>query len=80
MWKIALYGGLAGQAFWAGAIPFDVIKTKFQGDGFGENQRYRSIRDAVLETWKEQQFRGFYRGLGPTLVRAMLTSAGTFVT
>ncbi|CAD0022350.1 unnamed protein product [Aureobasidium pullulans] len=56
-WKIALYGGLAGEALWLGSYPFDVIKSKMQSDGFG-----------------------FWRGLGPTLLRAMPVSAGTFAT
>lgn len=80
MWRVALYGGLSGQAFWLTSIPFDVIKTKFQGDGFGKGQRYPTILSAVSETWQAQGTRGFFRGLAPTLVRAMLTSASTFVT
>lgn len=76
--KIALYGGLAGEMLWIASYPFDVIKSKMQTDGFGKDQRYRSMRDAFGQTWAKEGFRGFWRGIMPTLVRAMPVSAGTF--
>lgn len=79
-WKIALYGGLAGEALWLGSYPFDVIKSKMQSDGFGADQKYKSMRDTFAQTWRGEGMRGFWRGLGPTLLRAMPVSAGTFAT
>ncbi|KAI4731511.1 hypothetical protein E4T49_00747 [Aureobasidium sp. EXF-10728] len=79
-WKIALYGGLAGEALWLGSYPFDVIKSKMQSDGFGAQQKYKSMRDTFAQTWRAEGMRGFWRGLGPTLLRAMPVSAGTFAT
>ncbi|THX81351.1 hypothetical protein D6D05_04208 [Aureobasidium pullulans] len=79
-WKIALYGGLAGEALWLGSYPFDVIKSKMQSDGFGAEQKYKSMRDTFAQTWRGEGMRGFWRGLGPTLLRAMPVSAGTFAT
>lgn len=49
-WKIALYGGLAGEALWIASYPFDVIKSKMQTDGFGAEQRYKTMRDAFGST------------------------------
>lgn len=77
-WKVALYGGLAGEALWLGSYPFDVIKSKMQSDGFGAQQKYSSMRDAFAQTWRGEGMRGFWKGLGPTLLRAMPVSAGTF--
>jgi solute carrier family 25 carnitine/acylcarnitine transporter 20/29 len=77
-WKIALYGGLAGEALWLGSYPFDVVKSKMQTDGFGENMKYRSMRDCFAQTFKAEGLRGFWKGIGPTLLRAMPVSAGTF--
>lgn len=77
-WKIALYGGLAGEALWLGSYPFDVVKSKMQTDGFGEKMRYRSMRDCFAQTFKAEGLRGFWKGIGPTLLRAMPVSAGTF--
>lgn len=79
-WKVALYGGLAGEALWLASYPFDVIKSKMQSDGFGEKQKYGSMRDAFAKTWRAEGMGGFWKGLGPTLLRAMPVSAGTFVT
>jgi solute carrier family 25 carnitine/acylcarnitine transporter 20/29 len=76
--KIALYGGLAGEVLWIGSYPFDVVKSKMQSDGFGAEQRFKSMRDCFAQTWKAEGMRGFWRGIGPTLVRAMPVSAGTF--
>lgn len=77
-WKIALYGGIAGEMLWISSYPFDVIKSKMQTDGLGDKQRYRSMRDAFAQTWKQEGAFGFWRGIGPTLLRAMPVSAGTF--
>jgi solute carrier family 25 (mitochondrial carnitine/acylcarnitine transporter), member 20/29 len=78
--KVALYGGLAGEALWLGSYPFDVVKSKMQSDGFGANQKYKSMRDCFAKTWRTEGAVGFWRGIGPTLLRAMPVSAGTFAT
>lgn len=77
-WKVALYGGLAGEALWLGSYPFDVVKSKMQTDGFGAEQRYKTMRDCFAQTWRAEGMRGFWKGIGPTLLRAMPVSAGTF--
>ena len=78
-WKIAAYGGLAGEMLWISSYPFDVVKSKMQTDGLGVGkQRYSSMRDAFAQTFRQEGFLGFWRGVGPTLLRAMPVSAGTF--
>ncbi|KAK4143024.1 mitochondrial carrier domain-containing protein [Dichotomopilus funicola] len=77
-WKVAFYGGLAGEALWLGSYPLDVIKSKMQTDGFGADQRYKTMRDCFAQTWRAEGARGFWKGIGPTLLRAMPVSAGTF--
>ncbi len=79
-WKVALYGGLAGEMLWISSYPFDVIKSKMQSDGFGKDQRYASMRGCFQKVWKTEGMRGFWKGIGPTLLRAMPVSAGTFAT
>ena len=76
--KVAFYGGLAGEALWISSYPFDVIKSKMQSDGFGDKMRYKTMRDAFGQTWAQEGARGFWKGIGPTLLRAMPVSAGTF--
>ena len=78
--KVALYGGLAGEMLWISSYPFDVVKSKMQSDGFGKDMKYGSMRDCFAKTWRAEGARGFWRGVVPTLVRALPVSAGTFVT
>ncbi|KAI1869737.1 uncharacterized protein JN550_005718 [Neoarthrinium moseri] len=77
---VAFYGGLAGEALWLGSYPLDVIKSKMQTDGFGAGQKYASMRDCFAKTYRAEGLRGFWKGIGPTLLRAMPVSAGTFAT
>ena len=76
--KVAGYGGLAGEALWLASYPLDVVKSKMQSDGFGSSMRYKSMSDCFRQTWKAEGIRGFWKGIGPTLLRAMPVSAGTF--
>ena len=77
-WKVAAYGGLAGEALWLASYPFDVVKSKMQSDGFGAGKKYQGMRDCFRQTWQREGARGFWKGIGPTLLRAMPVSAGTF--
>ena len=77
--KVALYGGVAGEALWLASYPFDVVKSKMQTDGLSsEGRRYKTMRDCFAQTWRGEGARGFWKGIGPTLLRAMPVSAGTF--
>jgi len=75
---VAAYGGLAGEALWIASYPLDVVKSRMQTDGFGEGKRFKTMRAAFRETWREGGAGAFWRGIGPTLVRALPVSAGTF--
>ncbi len=78
-YKVAFYGGLAGEALWLASYPFDVVKSKMQTDALAlADRRYASMRDCFAQTWRAEGLRGFWRGLAPTLLRAMPVSAGTF--
>ena len=79
-YMVALYGGLAGEALWLASYPFDVVKSKMQSDGFGKSMRYPTMASCFGQTWRAEGLRGFWKGIGPTLLRAMPVSAGTFAT
>jgi solute carrier family 25 carnitine/acylcarnitine transporter 20/29 len=76
--KVATYGGLAGEALWIASYPFDVVKSKMQSDGFGDKMKFKSMRDCFRQTYVKEGLGGFWKGIGPTLLRAMPVSAGTF--
>ncbi|KAL4943229.1 hypothetical protein BDV06DRAFT_211262 [Aspergillus oleicola] len=78
-YKIATCGIITGLVLWTVNYPFDVVKSKMQADGLGQDRLYRNMRDVVMRTYRETGMNGFYRGLGPTLLRAVPVSAGTFV-
>ena len=44
----------------------------------GEERRYTSMTDCAKKIMAESGFGGFWRGLAPTLIRAIPCSAGTF--
>ena len=100
-YKLAFYGGLAGEALWLSSYPLDVIKSKMQTDGLGfipattagpstegkaaslqdqclAKQKYATTRACIARTWQQEGVVGFWRGIGPTLARAMPVSAATF--
>ena len=77
--KVATYGGLAGEALWLASYPLDVVKSKMQTDGFGAEQKFSSMRDCFKKTYAMEGLGGFWKGIGPTLLRAMPVSAGTFL-
>ncbi|EEH17290.1 hypothetical protein PABG_07450 [Paracoccidioides brasiliensis Pb03] len=76
--KVATYGGLAGEALWLGSYPLDVVKSKMQSDGIGAQQKFSGMTDCFKKTFAAEGLGGFWKGIGPTLLRAMPVSAGTF--
>lgn len=72
-------GALAGNFLWISSYPIDVIKSNIQSDKFGVESKYNgSVLRATRLLWAAQGIRGFWRGIGPCLVRATPCSAGTF--
>lgn len=77
--ELMAYGALAGEALWLLLYPLDVVKSRIQSDGFGASSRYHgSVVAVVKDIAATQGVRGFWRGIGPTLMRALPCSAGTF--
>ena len=76
--RVATYGGLAGEALWLSSYPFDVVKSKMQSDALGADRKYQSMRDCFAKTYHAEGLSGFWKGIGPTLLRAFPVSAGTF--
>lgn len=79
-WQLMLYGALAGEALWLASYPLDVIKTKVQSDEFTGGRYNGSSLEAFRQLWHGQGWPGLWRGIVPTLLRAMPASAGTFAT
>jgi len=71
-----LFGGIAGAASVYGNTPIDVIKTRMQGL---EASKYRNSMHCAMEIFKNEGFRGFYKGTVPRLSRVCLDVAITFM-
>lgn len=71
-------GAAAGNLLWLSAYPLDVIKSNVQSDKF-ENSKFggSSVR-AMKYIYGTFGIRGFWKGIGPCLLRATPCSAGTF--
>ncbi|KAK0542889.1 Mitochondrial carrier protein ymc2 [Tilletia horrida] len=74
------FGASAGVALWLSAYPFDVVKSRLQTDALALSARtYRGPLDCAAQILRTAGIRGFLKGLGPTLVRAPIANAATFV-
>jgi solute carrier family 25 folate transporter 32 len=65
----ALSGAGAGVVSAIVTCPLDLVKTKLQAEGGlqGDNPRYKGLVGTLKKIFREEGFRGCYRGLGPTL-------------
>ena len=72
-------GGFSGMIGWFLCYPFDVVKSRLQGDGVEYNE-YKGTMDCVRRTYHSDGIRGFFKGITPTLVRAFPVNATTWLT
>ncbi|THH11264.1 hypothetical protein EW145_g771 [Phellinidium pouzarii] len=60
-----------------GTYPYQVVRSRIQNDA--TTHLYPTIPTCIARTWREEGFRGFYRGLGTNLVRVLPGTCVTFV-
>ncbi|XP_006879133.1 PREDICTED: solute carrier family 25 member 47 [Elephantulus edwardii] len=72
-------GGCAGVLAWAVATPMDVIKSRLQADGQGQ-QRYRGLLHCVVTSVREEGPRVLFKGLAVNCCRAFPVNMVVFVT
>uniref|UniRef100_A0A3Q0R6U0 Mitochondrial thiamine pyrophosphate carrier n=1 Tax=Amphilophus citrinellus TaxID=61819 RepID=A0A3Q0R6U0_AMPCI len=78
-------GSGAGMISKTITYPFDLFKKRLQVGGFeaarahfGKVQSYRGLLDCMVQIAKEEGFRGFFKGLSPSLLKAALSTGFTF--
>jgi len=74
--SILMAGGLSGIASWVLTYPIDVIKSRVQADGA---RVYRGAIHCAVQSYKNEGWRVFTRGINSTIIRAFPTNAATFV-
>ncbi|KAG2181064.1 hypothetical protein INT43_008646, partial [Umbelopsis isabellina] len=63
-------GGTCGILCWIVVFPIDLIKSVMQKDIMAPKPTYDSIRECITDIKSRQGFKGFYRGMSVTLMRA----------
>ena len=63
----------------AGTItyPYQVVRARLQT--YDADKTYKSARDVVLQVWRQEGWGGFYKGLGPNLLRVVPSTCVTFL-
>ena len=68
----------ASKAVAVGATyPYQVVRARLQT--YDASEVYRGAADVVGQTWRREGLGGFYRGLGPSLVRVLPNVCVTFL-
>ncbi|TFK22144.1 mitochondrial carrier [Coprinopsis marcescibilis] len=84
--KEIAFGSIAGMVSEVFEYPFDLAKVRLQAqllappsiDG-GNAMRFRGPMDCLMQTWKEEGFRGLYRGITAPIVGSMAVTAALFL-
>ncbi|GAA5904900.1 hypothetical protein JCM6882_003236 [Rhodosporidiobolus microsporus] len=69
-----LAGGMASNAFWISAFPFDAVKNRIMIQDL-HNPKYRTWRECARGIYLEGGVKAFYRGFLPGILRAFPTNA-----
>jgi len=80
---LLLAGGIAGVAGWIMTFPFDLVKTRIQTTCASQRKRGFLQGGGItistfVRSWKNEGPRVFWRGLSPTLIRAIPVNMVTF--
>lgn len=70
-------GGFAGIANWLGCLPIDTMKSKLQVAPEGTYKK--GMASVAAEIMAKDGLAGFYRGIGPVMIRAFPANAATFL-
>lgn len=64
------FGSISGCVGATSVYPLNLVRTRLQASGSpGHPQRYNGVWDVAAKTWHNDGWRGFYRGLFPTLAK-----------
>ena len=74
-----IFGAISGSFFWLSCFPFDVVKSRIQSDDCS-NRKYKNILSTFSIIYNSSGIGGFFKGIGPCLVRAPIGNSLTFLT
>ncbi|KAJ7682736.1 mitochondrial carrier [Mycena polygramma] len=66
------FGSISGSVGATSVYPLNLVRTRLQASGStGHPQIYTGVLDVASKTWQRDGWRGFYRGLFPTLAKVV---------
>ncbi|KAH7887680.1 mitochondrial carrier [Phlebopus sp. FC_14] len=66
------FGSVSGSVGATSVYPLNLVRTRLQASGSsGHPQRYTGVWDVAMKTYQRDGWRGFYRGLFPTLAKVV---------
>jgi len=77
--KDITFGSIAGMISKIFEHPFDLTKVRLQSQVLDEKARFSGPLHCLQDTWKNEGFRGLYRGLPPPVAGSMLENASLFL-
>jgi Mitochondrial carrier protein len=64
------FGSISGSVGATSVYPLNLVRTRLQASGSsGHPQIYTGVLDVAVKTWEREGWKGFYRGLFPTLAK-----------
>jgi solute carrier family 25 phosphate transporter 23/24/25/41 len=67
---LLMFGSISGSVGATSVYPLNLIRTRLQASGSsGHPERYAGMTDVILKTYQREGWKGFYRGLFPTLAK-----------
>lgn len=79
-WKLCAFGALSGTTLWLTVYPLDVIKSLMQTDTLRNPKFGRSMIAVAKTLYMREGPRAFFKGFGPTMLRAAPANGATFAT
>ena len=74
------FGSLSGSVGATSVYPLNLVRTRLQASGSsGHPQSYTGIKDVIAQTYAQDGWRGFYRGLFPTLAKVIPSVSISYV-
>lgn len=75
MLALLAFGSISGSVGATMVYPLNLVRTRLQASGSsGHPERYSGIGDVIRKTYRHDGWRGFYRGLVPTLAKVRSSS------
>lgn len=79
-WRLCSYGAIAGASLWLMVYPIDVIKSVMQTDNLTNPKFGKNMIQVAKSLYAREGLRAFFKGFGPTILRAAPANGATFAT